>query len=84
MSRCSVSIDFWTEVSIDIGWKISVDGRVSSGDGGERVSVDETGVWVDCGGRESSDKLVLLSIHEERIPLRIERSKLAGSDENSS
>ena len=57
---------------------------MSSGDGGELVSVDETGVWVDCGGREPSDKLVLLSIDEERIPLRIERSKLAGSDENSS
>ena len=27
---------------------------------------------------------MLLSIDEERIPLRIERSKLAGSDENSS
>ena len=32
----------------------------------------------------SSDELVLLLIDEERIPLRIELSKLAGSDENSS
>ena len=59
------------EVSIDIGWKISVDGRVSSVDGGERVSVDETSVWVDDGWRKSSDDLVLLSIDEERIPFRI-------------
>ena len=49
---------------------MSDDGRrVSSVDGGERVSVDEQ---------------VLLSIDEKRIPLWIERSKLAGSDENSS
>ena len=57
---------------------------MSSVDGDERVSVDETGVWVDGGLRKSSDEQVLLSIDEERIPLRIERSKLAGSDENSS
>ena len=60
-----------------------VDGRVSSVDGGERVSVDETGIWVDGGWRESSDELVLLSIHEERLPLRIEPSKFARSDKNS-
>ncbi|KAF3549996.1 hypothetical protein DY000_02007327 [Brassica cretica] len=84
MSRGSVSIDVWTEVSIDVGWKISVDRRVASVDGGERVLVDETGVWVDGGWRESSDELVLLSINEERLPLRFERSKLAGSDENIS
>ncbi|CAG7864193.1 unnamed protein product [Brassica rapa] len=86
MSRGSVSIDVRTEISIDVGWKISIDGRVASVDkrvalvdGGERVSIDRIGVW-----RESRDELVLLSIDEERLPLRIERSKLAGSDENSS
>ena len=52
---------------------------MSSVDGGELVSVDETGGW-----RESSDEQGLLSIDEERIPLWIERSKLAGSDEHSS
>ncbi|KAF3606441.1 hypothetical protein DY000_02048886 [Brassica cretica] len=67
MSRGSVSIDVRTEVSIDVGWKILVDGRVSSVDGGEQVSVDETGVWVVSGWRESSDELVLLSIDEERF-----------------
>ncbi|KAF2591912.1 hypothetical protein F2Q70_00038505 [Brassica cretica] len=61
---------FGLKYPIDVGWKMSVDGkRVSSVDGGERVSVDER---------------VLLSIDEERIPLWIERSKHAGSDENSS
>ncbi|KAF3575325.1 hypothetical protein F2Q69_00059427 [Brassica cretica] len=84
MSRGSESINVRTGVSIDVGWKMSVDGRVSSVDGGERVSVDETGVWVDSGWRESSDELVLLSIDEERHHLRNERSKLAESDENSS
>ncbi|KAF2589389.1 hypothetical protein F2Q70_00039109 [Brassica cretica] len=84
MSRVSVSIDVWTEVSIDVGWKISVDGKVPSVDGGERVSLDETGVWVDGGRRKSSDEQWLLLIDEERLPLLIERSKLAGSDENSS
>ena len=50
MSRGLVSIDVRTEVSIDVGWKISVDGRVASVDSGERVSVDyETGVWVESG-----------------------------------
>ena len=53
-------------------------------DGGERVSVDETSVWVNGGWRESSDEQGLLSIDEERLPLRIKRSKHAGSDENSS
>ena len=49
MSRGSVSIDVWTEVSIDVAWKISVDGKVASVGGSERVSIDETGVWVDGG-----------------------------------
>ncbi|KAF2572552.1 hypothetical protein F2Q70_00002964 [Brassica cretica] len=84
MSCGSVSIDVQTGVSIDVGLKISVDEKMSSVDGGERVSVDETGVWVDSGWQKSSDELVLLSIDEERISLWIERSKLAGSDENRS
>ncbi|KAF3585145.1 hypothetical protein F2Q69_00029886 [Brassica cretica] len=85
MSRGSVSIDVRTEVSIDIGWKMSVDGRwVSLVNCGERVSVDETSVWVDGGWQKSRDEQVLLSIDEEHIPLRFERSKLAGSDDNSS
>ncbi|KAF3534158.1 hypothetical protein DY000_02039938 [Brassica cretica] len=70
-----VSIDVQDEVSIDVGWKISVDG-------GERVSDDIIGVWVDGGWRESIDELSLMSIDEKRLSLRIERSKLAGSDEN--
>ncbi|KAF3571080.1 hypothetical protein F2Q69_00059075 [Brassica cretica] len=49
MSCGSVSIDVRTKVSIDVWWKISVDGRVSSVYDGERVSVDETGVWVVGG-----------------------------------
>ncbi|KAF2563017.1 hypothetical protein F2Q70_00017603 [Brassica cretica] len=49
MSRGSVSIDVWAEVSIEVGWKMLVDRRVSSVDGGKRVSVDETGFWVDRG-----------------------------------
>ena len=57
---------------------------MSSVNGGERMSFGETGVWVDSGWRESSDELVLLSIDEERLSLRIKRSKLEGSDENSS
>ncbi|KAF2592553.1 hypothetical protein F2Q70_00043214 [Brassica cretica] len=84
MSCGLVSIDVRAEISIDVEWKISVDGRVASVDGGERVSVNIIGVWVDGGWRESSDDLVLWSIDEERLPLRIERSKLAGSNENSS
>ena len=84
MSRGSVSIDVQTEVSIDFRGKISVDRRVSSVDGGRRLSIDKTGVWVDGGWWESSDELVLLSIDEERLSLRIKRSKLEGSDENSS
>ncbi|KAF2606364.1 hypothetical protein F2Q68_00044069 [Brassica cretica] len=83
MSCGLVSIDVRAEISIDVEWKISVDGRVASVDGGERVSVNIIGVWVDGGWRESSDDLVLWSIDEERLPLRIERSKLAGSNENS-
>ncbi|KAG5375926.1 hypothetical protein IGI04_040522 [Brassica rapa subsp. trilocularis] len=83
MSHGSVSIDVRTEVSIDVGWKISVDGRVVSVDGGERVSVDETGVWFDDGWRELNDELVLLSIDEEHLSFWIERSKLEGFDENS-
>ena len=57
---------------------------MSSVDGGERVSVDETSVWVDDGWTKLSDKQVLLSIDEEHASLRIERSKLVGSGENSS
>ncbi|KAF3586257.1 hypothetical protein F2Q69_00029400 [Brassica cretica] len=49
MSRGSVPTDVWDEVSIDVGWKISVDGRVAWVDGGEEVSVDEIGVWIDGG-----------------------------------
>ena len=82
MSRGSVSIDVQDEVSIDVRWKISVDGRVASVDGGERVSDDIIGVWVDGGWRESIDELSLMSIDEKCLSLRIERSKLAGSDEN--
>ena len=82
MSHGSVSMDVRTGVSIDVGWKISVDGRVSSVDSGERVSVDGTGVLVDGGWRETSDELVLLSIDEEHLPLRIKCSKLAESDKN--
>ncbi|KAF2541261.1 hypothetical protein F2Q68_00031389 [Brassica cretica] len=83
MSRGSVSIDVRTEVSIDVGWKISVDGGVSSVDGGEGVLVDEAGVWVEGGCRETSDEQGLLLIDEAPLPLRIERSKLAGYDDNS-
>ncbi|KAF3500551.1 hypothetical protein F2Q69_00042901 [Brassica cretica] len=34
LSRGSVSINVQDEVLIDVGWKISVDGRVASVDGG--------------------------------------------------
>ena len=87
--RDEVSIDLWDEISINVGWKISVDGRVASVDDGDRVSVDGDRVWVDeigvCvdGGWRVS-KLVWLSIDDEHLSLRIERSKLVGSDENSS
>ena len=85
MSRGSVSIDVRIEVSIDVLWKTSVDGRwVSSFDSGERVSVDGTSVWVDGGWQKSIDEQVVLSIDEEHASLRIERSKLVGSGENSS
>ncbi|KAF3587228.1 hypothetical protein F2Q69_00029989 [Brassica cretica] len=84
MSRGSVLIDVRDEVSIDVGCKKSVDGRVASVDGGERVSVDRSSIWVDGGWRVSIDELALMSIDAERLPLRIERSKLAVSDENSS
>ncbi|KAF2578224.1 hypothetical protein F2Q70_00011992 [Brassica cretica] len=80
--RDEVSIDVRDEVSIDVGWKISVDGRVASVDDGDRVSVDEIGVCVDGGWRVS--KLVWLSIDDEHLSLRIKRSNLVGSDENSS
>ena len=49
---------------------------MSSVDGGERVSVDETGVWVDGGWRESIDEQGLLVIDDERLPLRLECSNL--------
>ena len=48
-ARGSVSIGIRTEVSIEVGWKMSVDGRVSSVDGGKRVSVDDIGVEVNGG-----------------------------------
>ena len=64
-------------MSVDGGERVSVDG-------GERVSVDGTSAWADGGWRESSDEQALLSIGEEHASLRIERSKLAGSGENSS
>ncbi|KAF2616468.1 hypothetical protein F2Q68_00039139 [Brassica cretica] len=48
-SRGSVSIDVQTEVSINIRWKVSVDGGVTSVHGGKRVSVDEIVVGVDGG-----------------------------------
>ena len=53
-------------------------------DMGERESVDGTGFWVDGGWAKSSDTEVLLSVDKERASLRIERSKLAESGENSS
>ena len=63
---------------------MSVDGRVASVDGDGRVSVDEIGVSIDCGMRMSVDELMMLSIDAECLSLRIERSKIAGSSENSS
>ena len=57
---------------------------MSSVDGDERVSVDGTSVWVDGGWSKSSDEQVLLSIDEERVSLRIVRSKHTGSGDNSS
>ncbi|KAF2559258.1 hypothetical protein F2Q68_00015118 [Brassica cretica] len=38
MSRSSVLINVRCEVSIDVGWEVSVDGRVVSVDGGSGVS----------------------------------------------
>lgn len=49
MSRGLVLIDVWDELSIDFGWKVSVDERVASVDGGEQVLVDEISIWVDGG-----------------------------------
>ena len=63
-------------LSVDSCERVSVDNC-------ERVSVDETSVWVDGGRAESSDTQMLLSVDEERASLRIERSQLAGSGENS-
>ena len=76
MSRGSVSIDVWDELSIDFGRKVSVDGRVASVDGGEQVSVNEISIWVDGGWRISIDELTLMLIDEERLHFRIKRSKL--------
>lgn len=84
MYRKSVSIDVRDEVSIDVKWKISVDERVVSVDGGEWVSVGRIGVWINGGWRVLIDELAFILIDEERLSLWIERSKLAGSDENSS
>ncbi|KAF3586910.1 hypothetical protein F2Q69_00029122 [Brassica cretica] len=75
MSRGSVSIDVWDELSIDFGWKVSVDGRVASVDGGEQVSVNEISIWVDGGWRISIDELTLMSIDEERLHFRIEQAQ---------
>ncbi|KAF3545510.1 hypothetical protein DY000_02006803 [Brassica cretica] len=61
-------------VSIDVRDEVSIDVRWKISVVGRVASVDGVSI----------DKLVLLSIDEERLPLRIERSKLAGSDENSS
>ena len=58
-------------MSIDVGWEVSVDGRVVSVDGGRLVSVNER---------------VLLSIDAVHIFfffLRIERPKYAGSENSS-
>ena len=41
---------------------------MASVDGGERVSVDRIGVWVDGGWRVLIDELALMSIDEERLP----------------
>ncbi|WZZ60406.1 hypothetical protein YC2023_060513 [Brassica napus] len=41
MSCGSVLINVRCEVSIDVGWEVSVDGRVVSVDGGRLVSVNE-------------------------------------------
>ena len=84
MSRGLVLIDVWDELSIDFGWKVSVDERVASVDGGEQVLVDEISIWVDGGWWISIDEITLMSIDEERLPLWIERSKFAGSYEKSS
>ena len=70
-------------MSVD-GRKVLVNGRKVLVDGDERVSVDGEDVLVDAGVRVSVDELVLMSIDVERLSLRIERSKLAGSSENSS
>ncbi|KAG5384326.1 hypothetical protein IGI04_035796 [Brassica rapa subsp. trilocularis] len=75
MSRGSVSIDVRTEVSIDIGWKMSVDGMCL-----RLIVVSE----YRSTGLVSGTTVVVLSIDEERASLRIERSKLAGSGENNS
>ena len=53
---------------IDVGWVCAVDERVVSVDGGRRASVDEQ---------------VLLSIDAVRLPLRMVRSRSAGSENRS-
>ena len=63
---------------------MSVDGEVVSVDMKVRVSVDEDGVSVGRGASVSVDRQLMASIDAERISLRIERSKLAGSSENKS
>ena len=63
---------------------MSVDGEVVSVDRKMRVSVDEDGVSVGRGASVSVDRQLMASIDAERISLRIERSKLAGSSENKS
>ena len=68
LSRGSVSIDVWGGISIDVGWVWAVDGRVVSVDDGRRMSFDEQ---------------VLLSIDVLRLPLRMVRSRSAGSEKIS-
>ena len=63
---------------------MSGDGEVVSIDVKVRVSVDEDGVSVGRGASVSVDRQLMASIDAERISLRIERSKLAGSSENKS
>ena len=55
-------------MSIDVGWVWAVDRRVVFVDGGRRVSVDEQ---------------VLLSIDAVRLPMRMVRSRSAGSEKRS-
>ncbi|KAF3529359.1 hypothetical protein DY000_02040075 [Brassica cretica] len=68
LSGDSVSIDVRGGISIDVGWVWAFEGRVVSVDNGRRVSFDEQ---------------VLLSIDVLRLPLRMVRSRSAGSEKRS-